>query len=121
MKQKILLVEDQIITQKILEYRLNKEGYEVICCDNGHDAKQQFNDQDFNIVLTDMLMPQACGFELLNHIRNIKHSETPVIVFSEINLKEKNQEAIKMGASIYIPKPFDLNTLIETVHFFAKF
>jgi DNA-binding response OmpR family regulator len=120
-KQKILLVEDQIITQRILEYRLNKEGYDVISCDNGYDAKEEFNTQDFNLVLTDMLMPKACGFELLNHIRNIKQSQTPVIVFSEISLQDKNHEAMKMGASIYIPKPFDLNTLIETIHFFAKF
>ena len=119
MKNKILLVEDQPIILKVVENRLRKEGFDVTTCDNGKDAQTCFDANHFDAVLTDLLMPQACGLELLNHIRNEKKSETPVVIFSEINIEEKAHEAMNIGANLYMRKPFDMNELIQSIKFFS--
>lgn len=118
MKQKILLVEDQPIVLRVIENQLTKAGFEVVCCSNGKEAQECFDQQSFNTVLTDLLMPQACGLELLYHIRSVKESNTPVVIFSEINLEEKAQEAYGIGANHYMRKPFDMGELVETLKFF---
>lgn len=119
-KHKVLLVEDQAIILKVVENRLIKEGFDVTTCSNGKDAQECFDNNSFDTVLTDLLMPQACGLELLNHIRNEKKSETPVVIFSEINIEEKAFEAMNIGASLYMQKPFDMNELIQSIKFFTS-
>lgn len=120
MKHKILLVEDQPIILKTLEYRLKKEGYEVTSCSNGKDAQDAFETNQYQTVLTDLIMPQACGFELLHFIRQVKDSSTPVVIFSDVNIEEKSDEAIENGANHFIRKPFDLDEVMGTVKFFSN-
>lgn len=118
--QNILLVEDQPIVLKVIEYRLKKEGYQVTACDNGKDAQNYFDNNTYNAVLSDLLMPQACGLELLVHIRS-KNSDTPVVILSEISMDDKSQEAMNIGANHYMSKPFDMDELVQTIKFFSKF
>jgi DNA-binding response OmpR family regulator len=118
MKQKILLVEDQPIVLKVIENQLKKAGFDVVSCSNGKEAQECFGLHTFNTVLTDLLMPQACGLELLNHIRNVKESKTPVVIFSEISIEDKAQEAYGIGANHYMRKPVDMGELVETLKFF---
>ena len=118
--QNILLVEDQPIVIKAIEFRLRKEGFNVTCCDNGKDAQDYFDQNKYHAVLSDLLMPQACGLELLYHIRSKKESDIPVIILSEISLDEKSQEAMAIGASHYMSKPFDMDVLIQTIKYFSK-
>lgn len=120
MKQKVLIVEDQPLIQRVIENQLRKAGFEVVCCNNGKEAQECFDQQSFNTVLTDLLMPQACGLELLHHIRNVKHSDTPVVVVSDIYMDEKVKEAYSIGASHYMRKPFDMGELVETLKYFRN-
>jgi DNA-binding response OmpR family regulator len=119
--QNILLVEDQPIVLKAIEYRLKKEGYQVTACDNGKDAQDYFDNNTYSAVLSDLLMPQACGLELLVHIRSKKNGDTPVVILSEISLDDKSQEAMSIGANHYMSKPFDMDELVQTIKFFSKF
>lgn len=120
MKQKVLIVEDQPIILRVIENQLLKAGFEVVCCNNGKEAQDRFDEQSFNTVLTDLIMPQASGLELLHHIRNVKQSDTPVVVFSEIYIEDKVQEAYGIGASHYVRKPFDMSELVETLRHFNQ-
>jgi DNA-binding response OmpR family regulator len=120
MKQKVLIVEDQPIILRVIENQLVKAGFDVVCCSNGKEAQDCFDEQQFNTVLTDLLMPQACGLELLHHIRNVKKSDTPVVVVSDIYMDEKVKEAYGIGASHYMRKPFDMGELVETLKFFRN-
>jgi DNA-binding response OmpR family regulator len=104
--KKILLVEDESLILKALEFRLKRDGYEVIKAVDGRDGIKMIDTQQFDLLITDMMLPFNHGLEVVNRAKEVKGKTFPVIVLSNVGLENVVLEAFKIGADDYITKPF---------------
>jgi len=100
----ILIVEDDNDINKILELIVKEQGYKATCCFSGTEAQLRLQQQSFNLILLDIMLPGLTGEELLREIR--KQSSVPVIVISAKNMIEDRVNLLKLGADDYMVKPF---------------
>jgi DNA-binding response OmpR family regulator len=107
----ILVAEDDELILKTVEFKLKKEGHEVMLTRNGKDAIDAIKVLDFDLVITDIMMPFASGIEILSALRSIG-KDTPVIVLSSLGQEEVVTEAFDMGAADFMVKPFSPNELM---------
>ena len=105
-QMKILVVEDEELMLKALEFRLKKDGYTIIRAIDGRDAISRINEEDFDMVITDIMLPYNNGLEILNHVKKKSGKNVPVIVLSAVGLEKVVLEAFELGADDYITKPF---------------
>ncbi|MBC7845929.1 MAG: response regulator [Flavobacterium sp.] len=109
----ILLVEDNLINQKLALWILTKLGYVPGIANNGKEAIELLEKKEYQVVLMDILMPEMDGFEATHHIRQ-NHKYQPVIVAMTANaLPEDKAECLKQGMDNYISKPIDFNVLLN--------
>ena len=111
---KILIAEDEDITRKHLIYALKKEGYEVVGTRNGREALEQLGKDYFDILITDVKMPEMSGLELLEKTRE-RYQNIEVLIITGFGSIDAAVEAMKKGAYEYITKPFNLDELILKV------
>lgn len=112
-KNKVLVVEDDYATSKLLSNYLTKWGYEPIIVNSAKQALKIIDTELFLAVLMDIVLPDANGFELMKQIRehpNTKH--TPVIICS---VEAEQQKAFMMGAVEYFVKPINYKYLVEVL------
>ncbi|WP_242928771.1 response regulator transcription factor [Pontibacter vulgaris] len=102
---KILVVEDDEMILRALEFRLKKDGYEVILAKTGKEALEKLANDTFKLVITDLMLPFVTGMEVLSHIKT-NASEVPVIVLSAADEEKTIMDAFKLGADDFIAKPF---------------
>jgi two-component system response regulator PilR (NtrC family) len=108
MKPRLLVVDDEESIREFLEIMLKKEGYEVTCAEDGAKAKEILGKKSFDMVISDLQMPNMTGIELLKHVRE----SAPDLVFMMITAfgtTESAVEAMKMGAYDYLTKPFKID------------
>lgn len=103
---KILVVEDDYMMIRAIEHKLKSEGYEVEAAPDGHQAFEMINKTNYDLIITDILMPFVGGFELINKIRNDLQLKIPIIVLSSLSNENSIIEAFKLGADDYVTKPF---------------
>ena len=106
---KILVVEDDYMMIKAIEHKLKSDGYVVDAASDGHQAIEMINQSDYDLIITDILMPFVGGFELINKISNELYLKMPIIVLSSLSNEDSIIEAFKLGADDYITKPFSPN------------
>ena len=107
----ILIAEDDELILRTVEHKLVKEGHEVVLTRNGQEAIEKIGESDFDLVVTDIMMPFASGIEILFAIKRIG-KKIPVIVLSSMGQEEVVVEAFDLGASDFMVKPFSPNELI---------
>lgn len=108
MKPRILVVDDEESIREFLEIMLRKEGYEVTCAEDGAKALDLVKKRSFDMVISDLQMPNMTGLELLKQVK----SQFPDLVFMLITAfgtTENAVEAMKSGAYDYILKPFKID------------
>ncbi len=98
---RILIAEDDEGLRTGLEEMLKEEGYEVVSVENGEDALEKIKNEDFDVLLTDLVMPKMSGMELLAEVKRVK-PEVKVIIITAFATIDSAVEAIKKGASDYI-------------------
>ncbi len=113
-KKKILIVDDELLILRIISDILGKEGYEVKTAINYFNASQLLDGEKFDVVITDIRMPEKSGIDLLTHVREI-NSDIPVILMTGFATLETAVEAVKQGAFDYLTKPLDFNKLKRIV------
>ncbi len=110
---KILIAEDERVSRRLLESRLKKWGYEVTSAENGKEAWELFQKEHFPMVISDWMMPEMDGLELLRRIRS---SERPGYVYTILLTARTEKEDIlagmDSGADDFITKPFDKDELL---------
>lgn len=111
---KILVAEDEEITLKHLLNTLKREGYEVTGVRNGREAIEILQKERFDVVITDIKMPEMSGMDVLERAKEIDH-DTEVLIITGFGSIGSAVEAMKKGAYDYITKPFDLDELIIKV------
>jgi len=110
---RILVVDDESSIRRTLKDILEFEKHQVELASNGQEALDFINDEDFDVVLLDIKMPEMDGMEVLEKI--IQNKDIPVIMISGHGTIETAVEALRKGAYDFIVKPPDLNRLLVTV------
>ena len=111
MKNKLLLVDDEKIMLKYLSKFLIKQGFDITTAMNGEDALEKIKNQDFIMVLLDVLMPGMDGIETLKEIKKIKPM-TEVIMLTGHASVQVAIKGMQLGAFDYLMKPFDRDELV---------
>jgi DNA-binding response OmpR family regulator len=112
---KILICEDDVMTQKAIEHKLNAENYDVEIASNGEEALKVIEEKNIDLLITDLHMPKVDGLELINYIRNEKKKDIPIIMLTRVGVEETVLKAFELGADDYITKPFSPSELILRV------
>jgi CheY-like chemotaxis protein/signal transduction histidine kinase len=110
---KVLVIEDDYATSKLLGNYLNKWGYEPTIVNSAEQTRQIVEKESFLAILMDIVLPDANGLELLQQIREFKNTkQTPVIICS---IEAEQQKAFLMGAVEYFVKPINYKYLVEVL------
>ncbi|MEG4231903.1 PAS domain-containing protein [Microcoleus sp. Pol11C3] len=105
-KLKILAVDDQWENRSVLVHLLTPLGFEVLEATNAKEALKQVNCGDFNAIITDLVMPEMDGFELVSRLRSQPKFKDLVIIVSSASVFEADQhKSLDMGANAFLPKP----------------
>lgn len=118
---KILVIEDDILMVKILEFVLRKEGYEITIAKDGIEGLEKIQAFNPDMIITDIILPFKSGLEIISFVKeNNKH--IPVIVVSSMGEEERTvMEAFNLGADDFVSKPFNPNELkLRVKRLFAR-
>jgi len=110
-KYKILIVEDNESIRILLETRLVRSGFEVVCGDNVVDGIKRFNAENFDLVMTDICMPGISGNVLARYVRNLR-AEIPIISVTA------SPWLVNELFDMVIEKPFELTFLLDTITYY---
>jgi DNA-binding response OmpR family regulator len=109
---RVLIAEDDAVLRRLLQNYLEKHGHEIVAARNGADAWERFQSEEFHLVITDWMMPEVTGIELL---RRIRASDAPgyvyVLLLTSRSEKEDILEGMDAGADDFVTKPFDQDEL----------
>src|SRR5215510_6979432 len=109
---KVLIAEDEAMSRRLLQTYLERWGHEVVAAQNGAEAWNLFAAGEFSIVISDWIMPEMDGVEL---IRRIRACQRPAYVYSILvtskSQKEDLVEGMEAGADDFVTKPFDRDEL----------
>ncbi|MEA3506994.1 MAG: response regulator [Elusimicrobiota bacterium] len=113
---KIMIVEDDRTTVKLLKYLLEKHGYETVSFENGKDAVDAIQEEKPDLILMDIMMPEMNGLEATEKIREIPElADTPIIILSALGQEMEVTKGLKVGADGYVVKPFDTQSLLRHI------
>jgi DNA-binding response OmpR family regulator len=113
---KILVVEDEPAIRLILRHKLTQAGYEVVETENGQQAWELFQREQFVMMVTDWNMPEMDGPTLIRHIRAANFATYTYIIFlTALSERHNFQEGGKVGADDYLVKPVDGEELLARI------
>ncbi len=117
---KILLVEDNLMNQKVVMFNLKKLNCEITAISNGKKALETFKNNKYDIVLMDIMLPEMNGYEITIEIRKfekLNEVTNPVIIIAlTANTYEKDKEkCLSIGMNDYLSKPFSAQQLISAI------
>ncbi len=116
MTKKIVLAEDEPQIARLIEFKLNKEGYSVIWKENGEEALKAIKEDKPDLILLDIMMPVMGGYEVLRRLKeDEKLKSVPVIMLTARAQEKDVVKGIGMGAEDYITKPFHPAELLARV------
>ena len=110
----ILIVEDEQTLNELFCTVLSKQGYNVHATFNGFEALEMFENKQIDLVITDIMMPEMNGFELIKSLRK-DHLELPILIISAKDTSLDKQEGFRVGTDDYMTKPIDVNEMIWRV------
>ncbi|AZQ65269.1 response regulator [Flammeovirga pectinis] len=114
--KKILLVEDNEYNQLLVVNILRDWGLEVDTANNGYDGLEKLNEEEYDMILMDILMPKMGGVEATRLIRNTLKRDTPIVAFSAHLTSKLEKEFLEVGMNGCIPKPFKVGQLKKTIN-----
>jgi two-component system alkaline phosphatase synthesis response regulator PhoP len=118
-KIKLLLAEDEAALGQIIKESLETRDFEVVLCDNGEKAFQQYQSETPEILVLDVMMPKKDGFTLAKEIRAIDDT-IPIIFLTAKSQTADVVEGFAIGGNDYLKKPFSMEELIVRIHNLVK-
>lgn len=116
-QKKILIADDEPDILEILEFNLQKEGYEVICAANGNEALEKSKKHAPDMIILDVMMPGMTGHEVCEILRKLpQFTETVIIFLTAVNTESAEIKALESGADDYIAKPVSPKVLMSKVN-----
>ena len=113
MKERILIIEDEVKIQEILTEFLKEVGYFVDCASDGVAGIAQFYQNKYDLVLLDIMMPKIDGLAVLELIR--QNSDVPIILITAMESEDYQMKGFDLKADDYITKPFSMNLVIRRI------
>ena len=117
---KVLLADDDRAVRRVFQYKLEKQGHDVTTADDGRQALEQLHGGRFDIVVSDIRMPEVDGIELLEQVRQT-HPDLKVILITAHATVQQAVQAVKLGAFDYITNPFADEELFAVIDRAARF
>ncbi len=113
----VLVVDDEPQVVWVLQFSLESEGYETFTAKNGVEALDQIAAHHPQLMVLDVMMPQMDGWTVLERLLELPREERPrvVMVTALASLRDR-AKAAELGADAYLPKPFDVDALIDVLH-----
>src|SRR5262249_10795760 len=109
---KVLIAEDDLISAQVLQTFLEKWGHNVVAAENGAEAWQLFQEHDISLVISDWMMPEMDGLELVRRIRSCpRPGYVFIILLTAKSRKEDIVRGMEAGADDFLAKPFDREEL----------
>lgn len=117
MDKKVFFADDEIAMRFLVTETLEEEGFQVTTVENGMDALQVLQLQQFDVIILDFMMPGKTGVEVCLEIRESKNpnQKVPIILLSAKSRDVDKELARQAGVSIYVTKPFSPIELLDTV------
>lgn len=116
--EKILIIEDEDFLRDILKRYLEKEGYKVIEASSGEIGIKKFYEDNFALILLDVMLPGIQGWEVCKEIKKI--SDTPIIMLTALSDEDDEVKGLELGVEDYIGKPFKPKVLVARVNSLIK-
>jgi len=113
MSYKILVVDDERPIADILQFSLEKEGYEVICAFDGDEAIKKALGEEPHLILLDIMLPKKDGMEVCRQVRQTK--DIPIIMLTAKDSELDKVLGLELGADDYVTKPFSTRELVARV------
>lgn len=111
---KIIVVDDDVIMLQAIKTMLTKHGYQVFATTDAQDALDTLEEEEFDLIISDIMMPYVSGIELLSSIKKVRKG-LPIIIISALDQQEIILTAFQEGADDFIKKPLNLNELLIRV------
>lgn len=109
---KILIVEDEVPISNLISMSLEKAGYQCECVFDGMEAADKLEEEYYDLVLLDIMLPKVDGYELMEYIQPMG---IPVIFLTAKSNVEDTVKGLEMGAEDYLTKPFEIVELLARV------
>ena len=109
----ILIVEDDNAINNLICNTLKSEGYQCERAFDGKEGADKIEQNRYDLLLLDIMLPEINGYELLDYVRRI--GDTPVIIISAMGQVDERIRGLRMGADDYICKPFQIGELLARV------
>lgn len=114
-KKRLLLAEDDELLSSLLNFRLEKGGYEVQISRDGREVKQHLLEYNPDLIISDIMMPYFSGIELIDYVRKELNLSTPIVIISSAGNEENVLNAFELGANDFISKPVSPSELIVRI------
>ena len=114
MKKKILVVDDEPSILELIEYNLESNDYQVSTAKDGQEAFDKVNEQTFDLMLLDQMLPKMSGIEVLKKMRK-SGNLTPVIFLTAVDSEDNKIEGLVSGADDYVTKPYSIKELLARI------
>ena len=112
--KRILIVEDEEKLSRVIQLELQYENYETEIASNGKDALRCIEEQTWDLVLLDIMIPELSGLEVLRRVRR-KDKATPIILLTARDEVHDKVSGLDLGANDYVTKPFQIEELLARI------
>jgi two-component system, OmpR family, response regulator len=116
---RILVVEDDLVTQGFIKKGLTEHGYQVDVASNGQDALFQALEMDFQLIILDRMLPKLDGLTVLSTLRSAKKT-LPVLILSALDSVDERVKGLREGGDDYLVKPFAFAELLARVEILLR-
>ena len=120
MKEQILIIEDEENIARVLQLELEFEGYGTGIAHTGPDGLIKYREQQWDLVLLDLMLPGLNGLDVLRRIR-VTEVDTPVILLTAKSNVEDKVAGLDLGANDYVTKPFEIDELLARIRSALRF
>ena len=115
--QSVLVVDDEPQVVWVLQFSLEAEGYTTYAATNGVEALAEIAEHRPELMVLDIMMPTMDGWNVLEEMLKLPEDERPrVVIVSALSSLRDRAKAAELGADAYVPKPFNVDDLLEVLH-----
>lgn len=115
MSKKILIVEDDKTLLELISFKLENEGYIIEKAEDGWEALNMMERSKFDLIVSDIMMPNLSGLSLISVLNEFHKDKTPVIVISSLDKENVMMVAMGLGVTDFIVKPVDIDSLCKRI------
>jgi len=120
-KKKILIVDDEPDIVETLKFLVESEGFDCITAMDGEDALKKAKEFNPDVMILDVMLPKINGYKVCRLLKfDCKYKHIPILMVTARSQEEDRLIGEETGADEYITKPFDINMVIEKIHYYLK-